>query len=313
MIQEQLAPAKKANSKNPNVLVIELVHSQESKYIIDGAPGEEQENAGKAISFPSARKIKSRSVIVVEENGIKKHVPIRYIKGCDMILVSEQEEANVKPVPQEDVIWILNGSLSVTESGTDIGKYRYLKAYEGNIDNINRPEGAPDVYREISTQLVAEADEQNFDVEFEVLKYLNTLKVKSGNQTSYNEDTLQFLCRLFSLPSFDGGFRSEAWVALAGKARENPTLFLERIQAERSKIEGDVLLALNFGAVIVDQVKAVFAVGNQLILQFPSGTGEEARTEKLIDFMCNPRNQKLYEELRTQLRLKKNQTASTIE
>jgi hypothetical protein len=313
MLEEAIA-SKKANveKKTPNILVIELVNQQESNYFLDNGQGTDDNPIGgqmpRAISYPSARMIKARSVIKQwnEKEKVYEHVPIRYIKGCNEILVSKQEAMGFKPVPQEDVIWILNGKAIVIEQGADIGKYRYLKAYEGNVDNEDRPDGAADVFREISTEVEAVNTEVNFDAEFEVLRYLNALKVKvTGRETTYNEDTLQFLCSLFKLPSFDS-YTSEAWVALAEKAKENPLVFLTRIQGERAVIEADVNQAIQLGAIIMDQVKAVYGQGNKLITQFPEHLTDQEKVEKLIDLLSNPKSKALYDEVRTQLQIKKN-------
>jgi hypothetical protein len=318
MEKEQVAARTGTKEQeNPNVLVIELVNQQESNYFLDnGRGGEQQGIMPRAISYPSARMIKARSVISHwnENEKVWENLPIRYIKGCKEILVSKQDAAGFKPNPVEDVIWILNGKSVVTEKGVDIGKYRYLKAYEGNVDNPNRPDGAMDVYREISTVVEAVDTEVNFDAEFTVLQYLNALKTKStAKETTYNENTLEFLCSLFKIPSFDSGYKSEAWVALAEKAKENPVKFLTRIQAERSLIEADVNQAIKLGAVQVNEARAVIGGDvNKLITQLPEHFNEQEKIEFLIDFLSNPKNKVLYDELRTQLQIKKNAVAGKV-
>lgn len=301
----------------PKMLVIELVNQQESNYFLDARVGDIEGMDGvlpRAISFPSARKIKSRSRIKHVVNGIETLREIRYIKGCDTPFVDEQEKAGYKVNPQEDVIWIFNARLMVFEKGIDVGKYRYLKLYEGNVSNEKRPDGAEDIFKEIDTSIEAKDTENTFDAEFEVLKYLNKLKTKvSETETRYDENTLEFLCSLFKLPPFDTGFKSEAWVALATAAKEDPENFLKRIAAERSNFESDVNKAVQLGAVIFDDTRAVFAGTNKFITQFPENISEGERIEMLVDFMSNPKNAQLYTEMRTQVNLKREVQSGVVE
>jgi hypothetical protein len=312
---ETAAVAKK-EQKPVNILVIELVGQTASNYFLDNGVGQQMEGImPQAISYPSARMIKSRSVITKWNDAEKvfEHIPIRYIKGCNEILVSKQDAALIKPVPQEDVIWIINGRLIVNEIGGDIGKYRYLKAYEGNVDAPNRPEGAPDVYREISTEVAAVDTEKNYDAEFEVLKYLNSLKVKSnGHETTYNEDTIEFLCHLFKITTpFDSGYKSEAWVALAEKAKASPEMFLKRIMAERAVIEAEVHQAKHVGALTFDLEKAILG-RDTLVTHFDERMSEDERIDKVIDLFSNPKNNVLHNELKIQLKMKQQAVSGKI-
>jgi hypothetical protein len=305
-----------AGHKTPNVLVIELVNRQNSNYYMDQVGSDDMMDARpEPINCPSAVKIKSRSVRKVYDDKEKvwRHEPIRYIAGCDEIVVSKQDAMGIKPNPPLDVIWILHGKLTVTESGADIGKYRYLKAYEGNVDNENRPDGAEDKFREISTSVEAQQDESVLDSEYEVLQYLNSLKTKTtSGETEYNEDQLEMLSSLFRTGVFDSGYGSEAWVALAGKAKDNPSLFLQTIKAKTALVETDVLQAIQLGAIVFDQNRAVFEQGAKFIQQFPASIKDDARAKKLVEFFCNPRNSVLYDELKTHLQVKKQARTSVV-
>lgn len=302
----------------PKMLLIELVNQQESNYFLDARAGDIEGMDGvlpKAISFPSARKIKSRSKIkhFDKDKKVETLREIRYIKGCDTPYVDEQKLLGVVPNPQEDVIWIFNARLMVFEKGIDVGKYRYLKLYEGNTSNKLRPEGAEDIFKEIDTSVEAKDTENTYDAELQVLQYLSKLKRKvSATETKYDENTLEFLCSLFKLPPFDTGFNSEAWVALASHAKEDPEEFLKRIAAERAVFESDVNKAVQLGAVIFDDTRAVLADTKTLIMQTPENRTDAEKIELLVDFMSNPKNAKLYNEMRTQLTLKREEATNVV-
>lgn len=293
----------KEAEKSPNVLVIELVNQQDSNYIMDPmGTGDGMDNVvPQPISCPSARKIKSNSVIV--RDG--RHVKIRYIAGCDEIEVEKQMAMGVTPNPPVDVIWITHGKLTCSEVGAEVGKYRYLKNYEGNVDNPLRPQTAEQVFREINTAIVAEKVEETYDVEFEIMRYLSALKTKvSDTQTTYNEERLAFLCSLFKLPPFDV-FASEAWVALVEIAKGNPTMFLSRIKAENKLVEETTQRALAYGILKMDRNKAVLADNNRMVRLFREGMNDTEKIEALVDYLSSPKNKELYQELQTQVEMKK--------
>lgn len=299
----------------PKVLVIELVNQQPSNFVLDGAG--ENSDLPTHISAPNARKIRNKSKVAytVEDGpdkGMTKLRAIRYIKGCDLIYVDEQNAAGYTPNPQADVIWILNGKLTVIETAGDIGLFRYLKKFEGNVNNPDRPEAAEDVYQEINTEIEAVQMENIFDDEIKVMKYLDSLKTKVGeNQYEYNEDAISFLASLFKLPPFTTGYKSEAWVELALKGKEDPKRFLNTIASTVAVIEADVNQALSKGVIGLDDEKAFFVSDSKVITAFSAHSSSDERRIDLVDFFANPQNRLMYDNLRSQLHLK-NVKAATV-
>lgn len=301
----------------PKVLVIELINQQPSNFVLDGA-GEESD-LPTHISAPNARKIRNVSKVkyVVpkgqKDAGMTKLRSIRYIKGCDLIYVDEQDAAGFKPNPAVDVIWILNGKHTVIENQGDIGEFRYLKAFEGNVDNPDRPDNAVGIYREINTTVEAVGTENIFDDEIKVLKYLDSLKKKTGNnQYTYNEDSISFLCDLFKLPPFDDGFKSEAWVSLAIIGKQDPKKFLTTIASLVAVIEADVNQAISKGVISMDEEKSFFTVSQKVITIFSPNSTSDERREELVDFFANPENRLMYDNLRADLHQKKVKAAEVV-
>lgn len=302
----------------PNVLLIELINQQPSNFVLDG--GNEESELPTNISAPNARKIKNTSKIAYivpkgqPDAGMKKLRPIRYISGCDLIYVDEQEKAGYKPNPAADVIWILNGKLTVLESGSDIGKYRFLRAHEGNVDNPNRPDNAIGIFCEINTAIEAVETENIFDEEIKVLNYLNTLKTKvRENEYTYNEDAIAFLCDLFKLPPFGTGFKSEAWVGLAVTAKADPKKFLKSITKLVAIIEGEVNNALANGIIALDEEKAYFVESNMVITHLNPKSDSDEKKDELVDFFANPANRNHYDKLRSEIHKKKVGQAAIVD
>lgn len=284
----------------PKVLVIELVNQQPSNFVLDGA-GEDVDLPTR-LSAPNARKIRNRSKVRYVENGIAKLRPIRYIKGCDEIFVDLQEKMGFQPNPAVDVIWILNGKLTVVENEGDIGLYNYLKNYEGNVDNPNRPANAADVFQEINTEIEAIETENIFDDELQVLNYLNKLKSKNkDNSYEYNEDTISFLCNLFKLPPYESGYKSEAWVSLVMKAKEDPKKFLNTVLSMVALVESEVNQAIAKGVIGMDEEKAFFVSSNMVIMNLPQNASSDEAKDALVDFFSNPENRVKYDNLRTEM------------
>lgn len=305
--------------KAPNVLVIELVNQQPSSYVIDGGAGEDSD-LPTHISAPNARKIKNRCKIAYidqsdgDDKGKTKYKNLRYIKGSDVIEEEEQIKQNIKPNPSQDTIWVLNGKLTVIESGSDIGLYKFLKNHENNIDNPNRPEGAVNIFEEIDTNVEAIAMESVFDEEMKILNYLSTLKTKVGKeQYEYNDDALTFLCSLFKLPPHDQKYPAESWVSLVLYAKEFPKKFLNSMSNQKSLIEADVNQALSRGVVHIDEVKAFFEASKKIVMNFPPNLTSDEQKERLVDYMSNPKNRLYYDELRSQLHAVKINAAAVIE
>lgn len=288
-----------------NVLVIEIVNQQPSNFFLDGAQSDDADLPS-VISAPNARKIKNTTKIkYVDNDGKEKLKKLRYIKGCDEIEVDKQVAAGYAPNPSQDSIWVLNGKLTVVESGSDIGLYLFLKAHENNVSNPDRPDNAVDIFTEIDTSLDALKIESLFDEETKILKYLSTLKRDNGNFTEYNHDALEFLCSLFKLPAYDKNSPSEAWVDVAMFAKANPKKFFNGLANAKSMIESEVRQALEIGVISIDDTKAFFDDGKKTIIGFKSTQSTDDKVIALIDYMANPKHRTSYDHLRSALHQKK--------
>lgn len=286
-------------------ITFELVDSKPSGYVMDG-PGVNLEDADQTpqISFPSLRKIRNTSRVKVEipaENGreatytFKK---IRYIAGCPFIDVETQEAQGFKPNPLADMIVFKYGNKTATREG-DIALYDYLNACEYNIAAPNRPDDAEDVFKPLQPLLDAQGEETIIDQQNQCMNIIQGLKVKKdAGGFRYNEDALEFYCSLFKIPAFPSGYNSEAWVALANFANDQPDVFLNSIASARSVIEADVFAAITFGVITIDQQRAFVTDGGALVTEFETGLNADQKGQALVDFMSNPKNRNHYDNMR---------------
>ncbi len=302
--------------KEAQVLVLKLIDSKPSSFVMDG-PGFEMDGSANnldinaAISNPSYRWIRRVSRIKSFETAadgqkIMVYRKIRYINGCTFIDKERQDREGFKPNPIADLIVMRSGSLSVTREG-DIGKFLYIQACEFNRDAPLRPDDAEAIFREIDTLVDAQAEESQFDLENEAIAVLSSLKKRTATKEfKYNEDQIEFLCQLFRIAPPTTGFTSEAWVALANVARNDPKNFLNSIANVKTLIETDVFSAVQLKAVIVDRDRAYFDDTKKVIMKFDQEASDEDKALQLVDFMSNPKNKNLYDQLRMQLKAKKN-------
>lgn len=319
MKKQNQPTSKAATDSTPEELYLELCDSKPSSYVMDG-PGVEDESLDMTprISFPSIRMIKNKSrmkVVVKGKNGEPdtfSYKTIRYINGCPYIDMEKQIKEGWKPNATSDTIVFRNGHLRVINQG-DIGKFLFIKLCEYNTSAPNRPDDAEDVFKVIDTTVDAGNEEMILDLQLQAMDTLNSFKQKNSKGAyDYNEDAIQFLCTLFKIPSFNSGYKSEAWVALARVAADEPVKFLNSIASARALYEADVLAAINFGAIVNDTEKCYFPDGNKVVMKFDRDASEDQRVQALVDFMSNPKNKMVYDNLRVQLKNSKARKTEVI-
>lgn len=316
----ELAEAEVVEKPKARHVTFQLVDMKPSSFIMDG-PGVDDFDGldtNPVISSPSYRFIRRTSrykIDVPAENGRPKtfrYGTLRYINGCSILDKDEQDRLGIKTNYLADIIIFRNGHLSATDEG-DTSLFEYLHRCEYNVDAPERPDNAEDIFKALDAVGEAVEVESIFDLQAKCLAALSALKKENGkNGYFYNEDALEFYCALFKIPAFEGGYGSEAWVALAQKAQEDPQRFLNSLSNARTLFEADVVSAISFSVITIDQAKAFFTDGNQLIVSLDSDLNEEQKVSELIDFMANPKNKNQYENLRVRLRKAKDQATSVI-
>lgn len=298
-----------------------LVDNQPSAYVMDGPGVDDIDDIDftPVISTPSIRAIRRTSRVKKVIKGKKgnpetfEYEMIRYIKDCPTIYVKEQDEQGYKPNHLTDIIIFRSGSKTATNEG-DTALFKYLQICEYNTDVLDRPEGAEDIFKALSTTKDAEQEETIFDLQAKCLNVLSDLKKEeTPGKFKYNTDALEFYCAVFKIPAFSSGFQSEAWVALAKFANQEPNKFLNSIANARAIIEADVYSAINLGVVTIDQQKVYYTDGNAVVMSFEDDDiNEEEKHYALVDFMSNPKNDNHYKNLRVKLTNKKNANTGVI-
>jgi len=299
-------------------VTFELCDMKPSGFIMDGPSVDDFEGLDMTpvISSPSYRSIRRVSrykKLVPAENGKPatfRWGKLRYIAGSDILDMDEQNRLGITPNYLADIILFRNGHLSATNEG-DTALFEYLHRCEYFTGAKDRPADAEDIFKALDPIGESMEEESVFDLQSQCLAILSALKSDNGKKGfHYNENALEFYCTLFKIPKFDGGYQSEAWVALARFAQDEPKRFLNSIANARVIFEEDVLQAMNFAVITVTTSKAFFTDGNQVILSYDRDLNDSERLSAIVDFMTNPKNNNQYENLRVRLRKAKDAKTS---
>lgn len=289
-----------------NVLVVELVGQQPSSFKMDGVGvGPDDDQLQTNITAPNARKIRNVSKYAAVEGGKTVLKRIRYIKGCDLIHIEEQEKGGFTPNPVQDTIWILNGKRTVLESEGEIGLYNFLKLHEGNTSNAKRPSNAQDIFKEINTTVKAKEEEVLIDLEMQAMTYVNKLKWKEGDKTAYDLDAIEFLSKHFKIAGFEKENPGESWVALVYELKSDPAKFMHSVLSLITVIETDVAQALAKGIISDNDGKFVFTSTGKVIMESDAKWSNDEKQEELSAFFSIPQNRVFYDNLRAELHNKK--------
>ena len=262
------------STKQHPPLILELIDRKPSLFVMKGTEMAEEPDR---LDVSSQYMLLNDSVVLVageKKTDPKKHKKARWISGCDLILVEEQDKMGIKPNPLNDVIVFKFGRLVVEREGKDIGLYDFLKKYDGNISNPDRPESAIGIFKEINTAVEAEERITDIDAEGDALKYLSSLQTKKGGQGGtaktyeYNTEKIAWCCKLFNLTTGDSP--SEQLEALVTKARQNPSLFNDMIADASSDLKVVIKTARELGVISLDGDVASFAEDKSVICKLKS-------------------------------------------
>lgn len=290
-------------SKQYPALVLQLTDRKPSSFIMKGT--ENSDNPDR-LDTSSQFVLLNHSYILMP--GKTKTDPKvqkigRWISGCESFLVEEQEKMNASYNPQRDMIVFEFGTLTVNREGNFVGLYDFLKAYDGNISNPNRPSGVPPCFMEINTAIEAEVRVENAMDEMEAMRIISQYSkvVKGANGTKefqYDEDKLRWLCKLFNLTTNDTG--SEMLEAVIIKAKVNPILFCKTIEDITGDIRVVVKTATQIGVVFLDGQRAVLADDNSTIINL-KGKSMNDKMEELVEYLTSPEGEMMNSVIRTQV------------
>lgn len=312
-----------SNEKKPEVMVLEITDKRKSGWVLDGSaengmPQYLDSPSDYSPKTTSVRRVpllatqdyldknpdaKARGVKVGDNIGYKLE-KIRFIYGCDTIVVSEQDALGIKPNPAVDKneLAFKNGAKYVVRTGNMISLFDYLRNYEGNEQNPVPIPGAQIRFREIRAKQVAVKDISNFDAETDARNYLRALAIKKGDKVEYKEREVDFLCSLFNLNFMET--IEEKFQALINIAVVDPVRFNTSVADVKSGMIASVNQGVKLGVIQLDATKAMLANTDKVLTVFQSEK-EEEQVEELSIFFLSEEGDMLYKQFAIELRAAK--------
>jgi hypothetical protein len=281
----------------------EVVDKANSGFIMDGTSGTQYQQQ---LTTPSVLWISSEAMSAVEEEGVKKHIKIRYINRCDSIFPLEQEKMGFTPNRFEDKIAIENGFATVERQGSTIGLYDYLEKSFYNEDNPNRPSNVPARYREVKVDKKAETllDEDELVTHAKSLVY--ELRRNTGDKKipyQYNLDRIDSICRLVNV--WDESPERKL-ILLLQKAIQQPKEFLEIVVKAEQTVITEISHAIELGVIIFNGNTAQYCEGDKVIKIVGDGKMKpDQKAEALASWLTTEQGNSQLTELRGRIELAK--------
>lgn len=292
------------------VIFLEVVEQGDSGFFLDGTRSTRFEQQ---LRTPTVSWIPTEGIMVEkDEKGVVRNKRIRHIKGCEILDPLEQEKNGWKPNRNNDKIPFDNGFASVKREGSTIGTFDYLKSATYFADNINRPDSATPLYREIKVdeRAVELLDGDEFLTVAKGKVY--ALRISTGNKLSpynYDEDKINSYCQLLNV--WDETPERKL-VLLLNKATVNPKAFLDVIVKAEQTVITEISHALQLNVIMFEGNTAQYSNGSKVIATLGTGKmSNDKKVEALASFLQTPEGNSQLTDLRTNLEVEKEKQFST--
>lgn len=292
-------------------LVLELTDRRPSAFVMKGT--ENSENPDR-LDTASEYLLMNTSVVM---QGDKRR-PIRYIAGCDLIYVDEQEKSGFKPNPKQDTIPFIFGRLTVQREGRTIGLYDFLSNHDGNrsLPRDKRPSGAVDVFYQVNTSLEAENKLADLDEMTQVMTLLNGLRERvnkpGGGASSYKYDTdkIEYYCKLLGVVSASMESDAEKLQLLLTVATKNPTYFVSLVNEVSGDMRVEVVTAKQLAVISTDGPAASWVDDQRVFFPFKSKDANK-RIDELVEYFKSSEGEMDLSVMRTKVKFKQDSDTET--
>lgn len=253
------------------------------------------------IKFPKNRRIQNKSVRYVKDaEGITQAEKIRYLNGVNIIEEETQKAKNYLPNPHDDVIDFKNGLFSVSNFGSTVGLFKFMREHAANGSNPNRP--ADDRFEVIFTELKpSEEATKSSDHDFliaETLIYLKNLRVEKGGEYIYQEDRIGLLATEFGVHGDSAAIKLTALVEIA---KMNPLKFLDIAKKSEQVALIEVNHALDLKVISFDGNTAMYVDKNEKIKSFTGNLSDDKKRVQLANWFKTVDGEEAYKVFKVEL------------
>jgi len=278
-------------------LFIELVGQQGSGFIKDGTAG---------TSFQE--ELKAPTIAFIPVTGYRRgddgsNIPIRYIKNCPFIDVSEQDAKRIVPNRNEDIIQIERGYTTIELDGADPGLVKYLQEVYYSESNPKRSDRATSLYRIVDVDANSKQYVEREMAYLDAAAFVSRLRKvnRHGEVVGYDEDKMNTVIELLALPvTVDSP--SGKLSAILAAAKGSPTEFMRYVTKLEESAITEVTNALELNLIQFKGNVLQYVEKDEVIHNFGTGSFKK---EKLIEFAANfftsPDNADAYKKFQIQL------------
>ena len=290
------------------VMYIELTDQQDSGYRRDdtvGTPYEEK------ITFPGVEFIPNvgkRAEPILDKEGKEtgrfSYVPIRYIKGCDIIDVPLQDKLGWKPnpIPQEDAIQILKGKSFLRREG-DTALFDYLEKVFYNISAPNRSQRAKGLFKVVEITKQTEVLNEKDFMAADAVMYVRSLVLPQGKNTyKYREDKIDNILTILGL--YGGDTYPDKINVLTHAAKNSPENFLRLVVKADDVTITEVTHAIELNVITING-NTIEYVDDKKVLANLSDVkgGKDKKIAAFAELLRTPELAQVYQEMKVKVEI----------
>lgn len=252
------------------------------------------------LNCPGQANIPSMSVIWKagkKESDPKTRKKIRYIKGCDTIDFDEQVKQKYEPNPVADVIWIDMGQLVVSESPETKTLIEYMCACSWNEKAPERADDVKPLFTLFNPGADAEQTLKQRAEKKQAKELVESLFQEVGNSMEYDEERIDFLCKIFNV--VDETYAQKC-VSLIHLADTIPDSFVKSIADVKNVYVAAINEALQLNALNIAGDVASFPSTGNSFLKLESRTPEK-KVEELVKFFLVSEGSTAWAQLHTEV------------
>ena len=280
------------SNENQKLVIFELVDKRETSYRRETDDG----SLGDALDSAGIRIIPSTSV---EVKGNKEHVRLRYVKGCQYLELDKQEKNGIRPsILGADAILFRFGKLILVDEGDDKIEIDYLRRIVLNEKNNHLKPQADLIFKELNDDKEAELSLQEYFTIDKVREKLSLLTIQKGTSGGhkYDEDQIDFYCKLFGLEGYESLDYGIKLKALYDYSTVEPKKFLEKIADERSVI--NILVKEAVSNRIAEFEENNFKFVDGMLITKITSDDSNAQIDEVVDYLLKSSSSKILADIR---------------
>lgn len=288
-------------------MYLEVVTQGDSGYVRDDTKGtahEEKISCAEVTFVPNVGKMAEE---IVDEKGTGtgrfKNVPIRYIKDCPYIKVSDQKTHGYEKntIATNDAIVIKKGKAIIKEEG-DLALFSYIKNVFYNLSAPNRPRTAKAIFKVVEVEKNVSVINEGKFLQAKAIMFVETLVLKTGNTYKYKEDKIDNILTALSL--FGGDNYSDKIRVLTDHAEKNPKTFLDIVSKMDNITITEVSHCLELNVIAFEGNSAVYVEGKKLVgIVNAEAKSTAKKIDALAELLQTPEYAQAYTELRAKLEI----------